>query len=252
MQLTYDREHDRLVGADVVRTFQGRPAKSLLMPKTRAMSLKDALQALQEAYRRHGRERMPLPHVLALIDPGFALAADLGLPQGYDELCQVVTIIPEGPILTQRLPQSDDDGRDFAETLFSVLRSGHDVDLTFGTDRTLTSIKAENVTSAGAFVDLYYLASARECSKEAVARGRTEDIANALALVWMACGRTPDQWRSSLHTAMEAYRQITVTERIEQVAKTAYNSLGVSGPAQADSILAALASSILADPLSSR
>ncbi|SOE87074.1 hypothetical protein SAMN05446935_7631 [Burkholderia sp. YR290] len=246
MQINYDRQCDRLIGADTFQSINGKSIKSLLMSYERAMSLKTMLDALLQAHPDAPPARPPFPQVLALIEPGIAFSDSAELPAKYNRLLQVVTVVPDATTLKDRPLQTAEEQLRFAGTLFGVLRQGHDAALVFGNEGRCTSIVSDCITPGGEFVDVYYLDSTVNLDPEEIRKRKVGDLTAALRLAWEVGGSTAFNWRTMLRAAITAYLAAPLSDYLDHLSGDACGALAVGGPEHADVIFAEIAGNIYA------
>jgi hypothetical protein len=222
--MRYDETADRLIGGDFFREVSGKWTLSVILSIRRGTLLHTTVGELAAAYRavhgvEHGEEPFAIP--LALIQlaefpitvngqprvlsveemfnrPELAMA-----PPEYRQLGQLVTIVPSTETLAAALP-SGPAIDSCVRQLFLTLACGHTAGrLSFSNARG-SCVAPSAVTTAGAFLDLYWITRASEAYK-ALAKFQHQDLGSALAMVmWLAdrCGRPADEL---LTTAAESY-----------------------------------------------
>ena len=223
--MRYDETADRLIGGDFFREVSGRSTLSVILSIRRGTLLHTTVGELAAAYRaahgvEHGHEPFAIP--LALIQlaefpitvngqtrvlsveelfnrPELAMA-----PPEYRQLGQLVTIVPSTETLASGALPSGAAVDACVRQLFLTLACGHTAGrLSFSNARG-SCVDPSAVTTAGAFLDLYWITRASEAYK-ALEQFQHHDIGSALAMViWLAerSGRPADEL---LTTAAEAY-----------------------------------------------
>jgi hypothetical protein len=265
--LFYDRQLDRLIGGDFFRDLQGRPIKSSLMARERAISLVEATRELVTAYtERFGVDEsgnVPLPQVVAVLAPeGFPAELDgqqqmvaiddlftldqlADAPEEYKELGQLLALVPTEETLSERPPDTAEECSAIAVQLFKIIGCGHRLPATF-TRGAGSSLRPDSVTATGGLNDVYYLtpaASGGDPSRD-LHTSQRDDLLHAFATLSEAAAAISAPLEDVFMSAVEGYMgrapvPAALTGSIREVALglSASRSTAVSIASLADAIL---------------
>ncbi|GAA4263583.1 hypothetical protein [Dactylosporangium darangshiense] len=220
--VTYEAGSGRLIGGDFLRSVGSGWARSFLMPAGHATRLWNALQRLDDAYRRDNELPAgapgPYPGTLAVITPGGLPGAIDGRPQlvplelafgatqlrdappEYRDPAQLVCAVTGPDTLADRGPAGSAERRALATNLFGALTSVHRRLYAALTRPTGSSVDRSTVSPAGHLHDVYFLTLPGDRPGVELRRGQRQDVTRALRLL-LDAGST----RDDLHEAAAAY-----------------------------------------------
>jgi hypothetical protein len=201
--VAYHPQLDRILGEDLVQQVEGHWLKTCMASLTRAMQLRDLVQAAEAAYQAadpwDGKLQRPFPLLFAILQVPLQFP---GVPPEYNELAQIVFRIttPEPVEITP--PLERESKVRFVRQLFGAIAALHSARICFSRDAG-SCLRPEFLAADGSLLDIYFLCKPE--NEEALKDTMDRDNLNALNVICELCGEDATLTGEMITIAVRSY-----------------------------------------------
>jgi hypothetical protein len=201
--IAYHPQLDRILGEDLFRQVEGRWVKTCMASLTRAMQLRDLVQAAEAAYQASdawdGKLERPLPVPYAILQVPFQFPE---APPEYNELAQIIFGITTPESVEVAPPVERESKVAFVRQLFGAIAALHSARICFSRDAG-SCLRPEFLAADGSLLDVYFLCKPE--NEEALRSTMDRDNWNALDVICGLCGEDAALAAEMITIAIRSY-----------------------------------------------